>query len=742
MLLATSCSKDELDTASSGNEAQVTFSLGLEGHIATRAISDGKSADKLVYAVFDENGNRITGIEQIEKTGVSFPTTETLVLAKGQTYKVAFWAQDADCSAYDVADDMNVTVSYEGANNDETRDAFFKTETFTVTGSTSIDVELKRPFAQINVGVEETDWTAAVASGITIQNSSVTIQNAATKINLVTGAVSEPTKVTYSLATIPVEDLKVDVNGDKNIGDGEIYKWLSMSYILVDDESETEGVQGAGKATLEGLKFTFQPENGNEITLEDGLNSVPVQRNWRTNILGKLLTGDITFNISIDEMYEDDHIYPNGSAQELAMAAANGGEVILEENVELKQTIIVANGNALTVNLNGHSIVNTNQSANATTGVFVVESGSKLTIQGEGTIDGGSGSASNLAVWAYPDSEVNISGGTFTVGKDKDGDGNSTIYTTGGTINISGGTFKTECDDTKYILNVGQTQGATGTIIVTGGTFIGYDPATGDDNLGGSFVAEGYTSVKVAGTDNNYAVVPASDAPGENTVAAVDATSLAAAASSNESQTIVLTQDIELDQALTFNGDVVLDGGEDNNVSITGKPLSFQGENTTIKGIKFNNGTTGTESSMYFSNNNTKKVLIEECEFLNAKWDNIQLTKAEESVTIRNCTFKNTEQGYRYIHLEIRDNNKYATTEATLEITGCTFENVSTSYCEDSAITILGFFMKNMTISNNTVKGDGADNLTTSIIWICDGTNFNALMSIDDINKAFKYAAE
>ena len=30
MLLATSCSNDELDVVQSGNEAQVTFSLGLE----------------------------------------------------------------------------------------------------------------------------------------------------------------------------------------------------------------------------------------------------------------------------------------------------------------------------------------------------------------------------------------------------------------------------------------------------------------------------------------------------------------------------------------------------------------------------------------------------------------------------------------------------------------------------------------------------------------------------------------
>ncbi len=560
MLLATSCSKDELDTASSGNEAQVTFSLGLEGRIATRAISDGGSADKLVYAVFDEDGNRISGIKKVEKTSVSFPATETLSLAKGKTYKVAFWAQDADCGAYAIDDNMNVTVSYDNAtNNDETRDAFFKTtDAFTVTGSTSMDVVLKRPFAQINVGVESDDWDAAVASGVTIQNSSVVIKNAATKINLVTGAVSDPKEVTYSLATIPEEDLSVDVNGDEV---KETYKWLSMSYILVDDESEAEGVQSAQKATLEGLEFTFKPTAGNDIILKDGLNSVPVQRNWRTNILGKLLTGDITFTIKIDPNYDgDNNVFPVGDAQSLMKAIEQGGTVTLTDDVDLSENLVISGGETVTINLNGHDITNNNinTSANATTGVFIVKSGGNLTIQGEGIINGGSGSTNNLAVWAYPGSEVNISGGTFTVGKDKNGDGNSTIYTTGGTINISGGTFKTECDDTKYILNVGQTQGATGTIIVTGGTFIGYDPATGDDNLGGSFVAEGYTSVKVAGTNNSYAVVPSSATIDENTVAAVDATSFTAAVN-NKNANIVLNEDIQINNGISISSSKEID---------------------------------------------------------------------------------------------------------------------------------------------------------------------------------------
>ena len=316
MLFATSCSNDELDMVQSGNEAQVTFSLGLEGGIDTRAISDGKSADVLMYAVFDEEGNRINTIQKVSRTGVTFPTTENITLAKGQTYKVAFWAQDEDCEAYTVSDDMKVTVNYDDknkGNNDETRDAFFKTVEFTVTGSTSIDVELKRPFAQINVGVYKTDWEAAVKSGIEIQESSVVIKNAATSINLLTGEVGDETtdvKVSYSSNRIPNEDLKVDLNGDGDYDDeNEVYKWLSMSYILVADrnaDTDDNGVLGDERATLESLQYTFSPIVGNDITFGDGLNSVPVQRNWRTNILGQLLTGNIEFNITINPIFEGD----------------------------------------------------------------------------------------------------------------------------------------------------------------------------------------------------------------------------------------------------------------------------------------------------------------------------------------------------------------------------------------------------------------------------------------------------
>lgn len=497
MLLATSCSNDELDVVQSGNEAQVTFSLGLEGGIATRAISDGKSADVLMYAVFDKNGERINTIQKVSRTGVTFPTTENITLAKGQTYKVAFWAQDNDCKAYTVSDDMNVTVNYANdenkVNNDETRDAFFKTVEFTVTGSTSIDVELKRPFAQINVGVTKKDWDAAVASGITIAQSSVVIKNAATSLNLLDGTVSGETEVSYSLANIPSDPaiLKVDTDGN---GEKEEYNWLSMSYILPADATT-----GYAKTTLENIAFVFSPKNGNYSNIEfnQGLNSVPVQRNWRTNILGKLLTGDITFNIVIDEEFEDDHnvLVPyatiNGvvySSFADAMAAVQDGETIkLEGETTLDGVadgyLFTIDGKKVTIDLNGYGFVANVPEVTKNSAIFRVAKNSELTIVGEGNVKFVTNKAPNvLAAFINNDGgTVNLKGGnwTMTALEYPDAliptfvDNNSNVNSA--TLNIYDGTYTFHRNLFRNFANAaGHNNYATvATINIYGGTFNG-----------------------------------------------------------------------------------------------------------------------------------------------------------------------------------------------------------------------------------------------------------------------------
>lgn len=350
MLLATSCSNDELDVVQSGNEAQVTFSLAAEGGIETRAISDGTGAKKLVYAVYKLDDQRTPVLQKVvgsdennqfvDEEAFDNGLTETveITLAKGQTYQVAFWAQNPSCTAYTTTDLTQVGVSYDNAaNNDENRDAFFKMVEFEVAGDKSIDVVMKRPFAQINVGVTAEDWEAAVGSGIKILESDVVINNAATSINLLTGAISGSEDVTYTISAIPGEELMVDADGD---GTKEAYKWLSMSYILVNDthdaDEDQDGTLGDYRTTLNSLQYTFEPENGNSIAFAEGLNSVPVQRNWRTNILGKILTGDIQFNITIDPVYDGDIIFPDGTAaQELEMAATFGGTYTMTEDITL-----------------------------------------------------------------------------------------------------------------------------------------------------------------------------------------------------------------------------------------------------------------------------------------------------------------------------------------------------------------------------------------------------------------------
>lgn len=341
--------------------------------VATRAISDGTGAKKLIYAVYNANGELIETIANADVNGQIVDNSAfdngltenvTITLAKGQQYTVAFWAQNPNCTAYTTTDLKNVTVDYVGLNNDETRDAFFKAETFTVTGNTEIDVVLKRPFAQINVGVYQTDWDAAVASGIEIEKSKVTIEKAATSINLLTGEVKGEQTVEYGLGIIPAqftasETLNVDLNKD---GTKENYVYLSMSYILANDATT-----GYAKATLEDLDFTFAPKSGNNINFSEGLNAVPVQRNWRTNIIGKILTDDVTFNITIDPIYDGE--YNNGTAQPVningvyyatiqdAVNNVQDGEVIKIATGTYAEVVKVTGGKNFTLEAAGPNVV-------------------------------------------------------------------------------------------------------------------------------------------------------------------------------------------------------------------------------------------------------------------------------------------------------------------------------------------------------------------------------------------------
>lgn len=125
--------------------------------------------------------------------------------------------------------------------------------------------------------------------------------------------------------------------------------------------------------------------------------------------------------------------------------------------------------------------------------VNVSGNGTSVTITG-GYYDGGEG-GNNRCIQVNTGATVTIKDGTFTVGKDASGTGNSVVLCNGGTVNIEGGFFYTDYNWRGFFYVLNQQNSTPGTITVKGGTFVNYDPSKGDDNLGGNFVASGYSVI-------------------------------------------------------------------------------------------------------------------------------------------------------------------------------------------------------------------------------------------------------
>lgn len=320
MLFATSCAKEIGESAvtpSDGNAA-VTFSISLENAIATRAISDGTGAKSLYYAAFNAAGEEVDS-EQATLTGSDDKVTLTLVA--GEEYTVAFWAQNSACDAYTV-DWPNITVSYDGVlNNDETRDAFFASVQITANESASREVTLKRPFAQINFGVETSEGQT-----LPVAKSKMSLKGGNTTLDARTGAASgDAGTVTFDFNAVPAEKLVVTVQEQP-----KEYTYLSMSYLLVG--------AGSQKTMLDNVSFAFQNEGGETVgNTSYDLDNIPVQRNYRTNLLANTKTQDVEFTIVVDENYEGDddkHDLPFKDGDEEDAASVTVSNISAEYSAE------------------------------------------------------------------------------------------------------------------------------------------------------------------------------------------------------------------------------------------------------------------------------------------------------------------------------------------------------------------------------------------------------------------------
>ena len=282
-LLMTACSEDDIVKGQGGNT--VTFSVGVP-QLATRAIGEGNSANKLYWGVYDHNNVLLTEISNTA-VGQDFSQKGTvhLTLAQDKKYSIIFWAANASNSMCTVNwNDRTMSVNPTTANQ-EAYDAFCAYVTIdNVSGYAKRDVTLYRPFAQLNIGTADVE--KAGKSGLTVKNTKVEISGIPTTYNFVDGttAGSETFTYDYPATATSFENEVFPVSG---------FDYLAMNYALVAADKE-----------LVTVKFTYKDDDNQEHLRT--YTSVPVQRNWRTNIYGNILTSEADFTVTIEPEFADD----------------------------------------------------------------------------------------------------------------------------------------------------------------------------------------------------------------------------------------------------------------------------------------------------------------------------------------------------------------------------------------------------------------------------------------------------
>lgn len=322
VLAVAACQKENLgEVAPDGREAEVKLTL-TSPQIGTKSYADGKTVNKVFVHVYQQDadgnlkyiapaaaGESATPSQVVDMTGGA--TKYSTRLVTGQKYTFVFWAEYRDAASpspytYD-PETKTVTVNYTAvAGNDETRDAFCNVlKDVEITGAYSSDVKLYRPFAQLNFGVTSEDYAAAKAAGLEVTAAKVKLTKAATSLNLLDGTTTGEETVTFASATLPADPNAILTAGGKN------YKYVAMDYVLV----------GKAAKTLSDVTLTLTATGTQSATPKFTYSNVPLQANYRTNIVGNLFTSPAEVNITVDPAFDTpDYDVVVGAAN---LAAAN-----------------------------------------------------------------------------------------------------------------------------------------------------------------------------------------------------------------------------------------------------------------------------------------------------------------------------------------------------------------------------------------------------------------------------------
>ena len=701
-ILACACSKEQaVEAVPDGAEVGVTFTAELPG-MQTKTIGDGLTAKNLTVAVYEDNaGTAGDYIPALDKTAqfTALTTNVEFNLVKGKTYHFIFWAQ-ADNAPYTLdATAKTVSVDYAGEANDENRDAFYAVKTLKVQGAATEPVQLKRPFAQVNFGTA--DFTEAVAGGVEVTKSTFTATDAATTLDLFAGEGKDETDITYTGKELPAETL--------TLKDGTTYKYMAMNYFVP-----------AGKFAESHVSNVKAQFISAAHTVEISSPSTPVQSNWRTNIVGNLLTDQIVFNVEIVPAFEDDvdiDVQNITTASGLRTALASGYSVKLAADIDIADAkpMSIAGRDAV-IDLNGHTIANSVDiwDVNYPEGdprrqvSLIVVDGGTLTVKGQGTI----------AAKADDCYTFNVKNGGKLVIEDGEFVGNvSVVQVQEGTAEIYGGhfslsqTWPSVGNGHDYTINMidAAYRAGTANAFVYGGEFEKFNP--GDNRAEGehtNFLATGYKATKFLDvwyvTKNTVApVVPASGQSDLDDILS----SGAAADVRLASGTYKLPASIADGVSITGQaGTEVIDGSETATVTaknftvsnvvvrgsgsyINGSSLAINGSNSTVSNCTFKSGRQWTYGSdLSISQPAGSVTTVSSCDFRKSGYRGVMIWATGDEVKIDNCLFDNTypfnvDAGNGKITVtdsELKGWTSYTNTLEQVSFTNCKFGKSTSGY--------------------------------------------------------------
>ena len=324
LFLAASCQQENLEPEQMAGT--VRFTVEAPGAIATKTIADGQNVDVVHYAVYKTKSDETHAIEVSserplaqgfvpmsgKKANINFD------LLQDQYYTIIFWAQvsqydNGQNDYYDLGDLRAISMKKDAENNivgnEEGRAAFFAWYSFDTKEHRDHKVTLKRPFAQLNL-LTTLESLKPVSTGqtsgyeIVVEKSTVTVEGLtstfypyAEPVLEGTQGKAEETKETFTFTledTPAVQGIGEGDNGDLLYVNDKAYHYVSMNYFFVPVDQY-----------IVNISYALDTDKGN---IEHNISSVPVKKNYRTNVIGNLLTKETTFEIVVDAEFDGEEI--------------------------------------------------------------------------------------------------------------------------------------------------------------------------------------------------------------------------------------------------------------------------------------------------------------------------------------------------------------------------------------------------------------------------------------------------